>query len=299
MRARSFMPSHGGAGGALGGGGGSRGPWHRASSEDGGQADGSAGAAVADDCDADSEDDYDAEEERVRGFWSRVEYNRAVHAELAEQQARLREYREGIELQRRWDAENERIRAKLGEATERWFADDVDTRARERVAAAAAARVAAAMEEEERAEEAARRFQSAAGGTRGAGPAPPPPPSAKIADWHAHEEAFQRFADAPPDAISADAIPWPPEPWSHILSTPAAALLRETECGEHRDAELLQAYRRAYRAMALRWHPDKFEQRFGTAVDAAGSEEAERVRRRVQDVAQAVQSAWDEACNKA
>ena len=280
----------------------------------------SPGGPGGDDCDSSSSDDDDndanlggipkvkgkekydphSSSERLKAFWSRVSYNSAVHAHLSDEAERLRAYREGLSQQARWDEEMERVKAKLGEESEWKFADDAATKQREKLAAQAAERVARAMEEEERAEQQQRQQQQQHRNrqhqhqqhrheqqqTR---------PSA-IATWLSHEEQFKAFADDPPSAVDVNVVPWPPTPWDHILAAPAAILLRGDR--DRDDPEVvLRAYRKAFRALALRWHPDKFEQMFGSRVDCCSPTESQKVRERVQSLAQAIQAAWDACTN--
>jgi broad specificity phosphatase PhoE len=80
-------------------------------------------------------------------------------------------------------------------------------------------------------------------------------------------------------------VPWPPSA-ARLLDVGAA---RQQEMGRGKGGAR-DAYRAAFRAAALRWHPDKFEARFGQRL--APGEPGEEVRARVQAVAQAVTDAW-------
>ena len=95
------------------------------------------------------------------------------------------------------------------------------------------------------------------------------------------------FVAAPPSNISYGDIPWPPDATRDLLVSIKAystevqhgdegrasigAVLRPASCANQVAAARAAAivHRRAHRVATLRWHPDKFEQHFGSAIAAA------------------------------
>lgn len=103
----------------------------------------------------------------------------------------------------------------------------------------------------------------------------------------AHERAwlnFERRVESSDSPATLNEVPWPPS---------GAWLLRqleETFRGEAPD----EAIKRAHKAIARRWHPDKFAQRFGRLLDAR---ERDQIIARVQNVYQSARQLYD-ACTR-
>eukprot|EP00928_Gymnodinium_smaydae_P098888 TRINITY_DN92_c1_g3_i1.p1 TRINITY_DN92_c1_g3~~TRINITY_DN92_c1_g3_i1.p1 ORF type:complete len:249 (-),score=55.42 TRINITY_DN92_c1_g3_i1:51-797(-) len=96
------------------------------------------------------------------------------------------------------------------------------------------------------------------------------------AEWELHDEEWERFHESAPDPLYVEMVPWPP-------------------CND----DILEFYellksegdrKRAYREACRRWHPDKFLQRYGSAVPAG---ELKYMTFRVNEVFQAITSQWE------
>ena len=118
-----------------------------------------------------------------------------------------------------------------------------------------------------------------------------------------HAARWLAFAAAPPACITYDDVPWPPTDACDLLSGIAAYSIEMQPCSEPKPAAKGSAHaasrgvgmpsaadrasdstqRRAHRVATLRWHPDKFEQRFGSAIVVA---DRERVLQRIQEICQ-------------
>ncbi|KFM23554.1 NF-kappa-B inhibitor-like protein 1 [Auxenochlorella protothecoides] len=125
---------------------------------------------------------------------------------------------------------------------------EMQERQRARAAATSAEFVSARILEDEQARDAAWR-EAVAQGDAGARRA-------------SYEARWQRFVAAPPASIGLRDVPW-------ILSGPQdldAAQLRRVVLYGATDAG---AQRRCIRAELVRWHPDKFQSRFGQRLAAA------------------------------
>lgn len=99
--------------------------------------------------------------------------------------------------------------------------------------------------------------------------------------FEAYEERWCAFERSDEAHVAARDIPWPRS---------GAWLLRALE----RALPSTDDPKRAHRALAKRWHPDKFIQRFGARIDAR---EREAIESRVKAVYQSAQELWD-ACSK-
>ena len=120
------------------------------------------------------------------------------------------------------------------------------------------------------------------------------------APW-SYASRWAAFAEAPPASITYSDVPWPPDATSDLLTSITAYSIEmqhgdeakavadtaahPASCAEHLDATSIadSIRRRAHRLATLRWHPDKFEQRFGSAMAAA---DRGRILQRTQDVCQ-------------
>jgi len=105
--------------------------------------------------------------------------------------------------------------------------------------------------------------------------------------WAAHETAWLHFDAGPPDIITVDNFPWPPDA-AQLLHATAAAIVRDRSC-DGRDA-----HRAAFRRLALRWHPDKWFAKWGSRLQPGPP--GHSVVARAQEVAQAITDAYTAAC---
>jgi len=109
------------------------------------------------------------------------------------------------------------------------------------------------------------------------------------------------FVAAPPGSIAYGDVPWPPDATADLLRS-ITAHSTDVQHGDEAEAgaglaacpascagQLAGAraadtvHRRAHRLATLRWHPDKFEQRFGSAIAAA---DRVRILQRTQEICQ-------------
>ena len=200
--------------------------------------------------------------------------------------------------------------------------DDAEVRDRERAAERAAEAIGDAMDEEELIASTQRGAGGDGGGARAA---------EEARAWAAHDEAWTAFEASVRDGarVRTHDVPWPP---GHdrggggggggggtLLASLARRELVERGgggvAGSFRGGSedgRLAAFRRAFKRASLRWHPDKFEGKFGGALcdDACGDEDdgtggtggaggegrgethARRIRRRVRCIAQEINDAW-------
>lgn len=95
-------------------------------------------------------------------------------------------------------------------------------------------------------------------------------------------------------------VPWPPLGSSEYLAglaaleqQEAAQQLRQHPCGKRQQLQSTwpRAQRRAYARACLRWHPDKFEARWGRRLEAG---DRAAVLARVQEVSQGINAAWEQ-----
>jgi len=103
----------------------------------------------------------------------------------------------------------------------------------------------------------------------------------------AHERAwlnFERRFESSGSPVTLNDVPWPPS---------GAWLLRQLE-ETFRGEESEEAIKRAHKAIARRWHPDKFAQRFGRLLDAR---ERDQIIASVQNVYQSARQLYD-ACTR-
>ena len=77
-------------------------------------------------------------------------------------------------------------------------------------------------------------------------------------------------------AIVYAAVPWPPEPAAMLM----AMVALEGGGGE----------KKVFRKLTMRWHPDKFQSRYGSGLAAA---DRERILTHVKDISQVLNLAWD------
>ncbi|KAK3286082.1 hypothetical protein CYMTET_6343 [Cymbomonas tetramitiformis] len=117
----------------------------------------------------------------------------------------------------------------------------------------------------------------------------PPPPQAERVDpgkvdkkaWERHETMMAKFEKSPPNIINFDKVPWPPDP--EVLLKAMVELIPEADRNE-------QTEKKAYRKATLRWHPDKFQNKFGTLLL---EKDKERILQKVKDVSQVINMSWD------
>lgn len=172
-----------------------------------------------------------------------------------------------------WSDEEEDDDWETAQLASRWQRSKREQAEREAERAEAEAELKAARAAAEAAE-AAERARRNSGDEKRAGPTPS---DARVraaqcdADWEAFtklgEKARIRYAD----------VPWP--------ALDAATLGMDARYAGARERKA------AYRAASLRWHPDKFVQSFGSRLVP---EEREKILKRVTEVAQAVNSIYQE-----
>mmetsp|Transcript_35602 Transcript_35602/g.67149 ORF Transcript_35602/g.67149 Transcript_35602/m.67149 type:complete len:451 (+) Transcript_35602:262-1614(+) len=106
----------------------------------------------------------------------------------------------------------------------------------------------------------------------------PPKMTVDTSAWEKHERVMTKFENNPPGAIHFDTVPWPPDPEEMLR------MMIKLE-GSAAGAE-----KRIYRKLTMRWHPDKFQNRYGSGLAAA---DHERILNRVKDISQILNRAWD------
>ena len=206
------------------------------------------------------------------------------------------------------------------------WGDDTDVKRRERAAERAAEAIGDAMDEEE-----------LVASTRAGQSSSPNADAEEARDWADHERAWAEFETSVRGGarVRVTDVPWPPGgPYrgggGDVRGGTLASLARREliETGSHRrqttdgddksqsdkggpEDRRLAAFRRAFRRASLRWHPDKFEGKFGNALsadacdvgddggrdggserDGVGETHAQRIRRRVRCIAQEINDAW-------
>ena len=206
------------------------------------------------------------------------------------------------------------------------WGDDTDVKRRERAAERAAEAIGDAMDEEE-----------LVASTRAGQSSSPNADAEEARAWADHERAWAEFETSVRGGarVRVTDVPWPPGgPYRGgggiVRGGTLASLARRelVETGSHRrkttdgdtksqsdkggpEDRRLAAFRRAFRRASLRWHPDKFEGKFGNALsadacvgdddggrdggserDGVGETHAQRIRRRVRCIAQEINDAW-------
>jgi hypothetical protein len=206
------------------------------------------------------------------------------------------------------------------------WGDDTDVKRRERAAERAAEAIGDAMDEEE-----------LVASTRAGQSSSPNADAEEARAWADHERAWAEFETSVRGGarVRVTDVPWPPGgPYrgggGGVRGGTLASLARRelVETGSHRrkttdgdtksqsdkggpEDRRLAAFRRAFRRASLRWHPDKFEGKFGNALsadacvgdddgerdggserDGVGETHAQRIRRRVRCIAQEINDAW-------
>jgi len=200
------------------------------------------------------------------------------------------------------------------------WGDDAEVRDRERAAERAAEAIGDAMDEEELIASTRRGAGGDGGGARAA--------AEEARAWAAHDEAWAAFEASVRDGarVRTCDVPWPPghdRGLTHGGTLLASLARRELverggspggagfSCRGGSEDRRLAAFRRAFKRASLRWHPDKFEGKFGGALcdDACGDDDdggetvgkdggdggethAQRIRRRVRCIAQEINDAW-------
>ena len=102
---------------------------------------------------------------------------------------------------------------------------------------------------------------------------------------------WQRFEALPPSSITAETVPWPPDSTRMLAAMVAVDQQgrrmhpQDTGCSE------AAAWRRAFRAASLHWHPDKFLSRFGASMAEA---DKSAVMARVHVICQSINEQWRE-----
>ena len=84
-------------------------------------------------------------------------------------------------------------------------------------------------------------------------------------------------------------FPWPATP-SQLLHATASAVMDSISSSRSTPMGARDAYRAAFRSLALRWHPDKWTAKWGGRLQGGPCGDA--VRCRAREVAQAVTDAW-------
>ena len=95
--------------------------------------------------------------------------------------------------------------------------------------------------------------------------------------WRQHEGCMQQFHVDPPSSISYASIPWPD------VDEPNDLLRMRLEGGPGGKMDVASILR----PLTLQWHPDKFQQRFGQAIQ---SKDRDRIMNRVTAIFQLVLS---------
>jgi len=119
-------------------------------------------------------------------------------------------------------------------------------------------------------EEAFQRRQAASYGAR-------PQSAAHLGGTQSCEQMEQRWKQLEASSsVSFSDIPWPPLGSKNVIQWAA------TQAGGRVDAS---TRKRVYRQLVLRWHPDKFEAKFGSKVNAG---EKNRILEKVQEISQGI-----------
>tara|TARA_B110000008_G_scaffold273889_1_gene308851 strand:- start:32 stop:1039 length:1008 start_codon:yes stop_codon:yes gene_type:complete len=206
------------------------------------------------------------------------------------------------------------------------WGDDTDVKRRERAAERAAEAIGDAMDEDE-----------LVASTRAGQSSSPNADAEEARAWADHERAWAEFETSVRGGarVRVTDVPWPPggpcrggggdvrggtlaslarreliETGSHRRKTTDGDTKSQSDKGGPEDRRLA-AFRRAFRRASLRWHPDKFEGKFGNALsadacvgdddgerdggsekDGVGETHAQRIRRRVRCIAQEINDAW-------
>ncbi|GMH42054.1 hypothetical protein BSKO_09973 [Bryopsis sp. KO-2023] len=112
----------------------------------------------------------------------------------------------------------------------------------------------------------------------------------------AFESGWKSIERETPQCVTFQDVPWPPDE-SDMLASLAAIELPNVEPlvkGAVGHAETLKmeyiAFRRAFKAASLRWHPDKFAHRFQGVLDV---KHREKILSRAQLIAQQVNMEWE------
>ena len=109
--------------------------------------------------------------------------------------------------------------------------------------------------------------------------------------WATHETKWVAFlGDDGNSKITVCDVPWPPST-KHILKNAAAAESGGLSEGLSDEELKSKNYRRAYKRLMLRWHSDKFAQRFSHRIDDL---DFDLVITRVGEVTSAVVEQWNE-----
>lgn len=100
---------------------------------------------------------------------------------------------------------------------------------------------------------------------------------------------WQQFEAMPPSSITAEAVPWPPDSTRML-----AAMVAVDQQGRHTHSRdevhsSAAAWRRAFRAASLHWHPDKFLSRYGASMAEA---DRAAVMARVHLICQSINEQW-------
>ena len=102
-----------------------------------------------------------------------------------------------------------------------------------------------------------------------------------------HLRRWQQIEAGHCSQLSADTISWPPDEEEILEATARLALQRDQDicsryvhCGALLKEVSKAAYKKAFRHLSLRWHPDKFGARYGHALpEGARAAVLERVGR--------------------
>jgi len=110
-------------------------------------------------------------------------------------------------------------------------------------------------------------------------PVPTPaytPATSRTDPWAEHERLWAEF-ERSSSAIAFRDVPWPPRTEGMLKSMAA------------RDGGSVDACKKAHRRCAMRWHPDRWQQRYGARLVAA---DRERILNQVQAISQAANGEW-------
>ncbi|KAK3262387.1 hypothetical protein CYMTET_28750 [Cymbomonas tetramitiformis] len=105
------------------------------------------------------------------------------------------------------------------------------------------------------------------------------------ASWASNEKAWNSFEQHTPEVIRYEEIPWPIDP-NEMLRKLVAIGTADDPAKSNFD----EVAKKTYRKLTLRWHPDKWDAKYGKRIK---EEDRERILQQVKTVSQALNRAWD------
>jgi len=222
---------------------------------------------------------YDEEDNRVKENISRMLQQEANHREALRQQRVLKEYRRQRDERAILDAEMVALKAELAREQAWTRVDDDEETTRAHRAEQAAASLLSTMDQEDIHE------------------------SAEAAEqFAAYSAAWANFSTNTPTSITVENVPWPPISKNGFLVSMAADELQTVErnnaSDDQRQHNAYRAYKTAFRKASLRWHPDKFEAKFGARLSEdihpkEGISHREVILSEVQKMSQRINEEWE------